>query len=286
MHACYAYKISVLSIHKIKTMAILTGPIQYIGTIDDLTAYRTRNSDKVIVRKKRYFPDKDTFKTAPQYEAMRRNNAEFTACAYGGKILRDALGSLILLADYNVSPAMNKFCKVLQQQDKINAAGKRSIVFSAYKESLTSLVLNKRFVFESIVRQRPAVEINRAQGELHVQMGELIPGFNLQLPWKYAYFRFVLSLGILGDLHDQGNGYDTSYGRKKVMVNNVFSNWMLSTQKMPAQSLIVKLSYPDLLECDDISLMAGMGIQMGVPSFLNDIDPVPYAATATVLGVA
>ena len=266
-------------------MPILTGPIQYIGTIDDLTAYKTRNSDKVIVRRKKFISH-NAFKTEPQYDAMRRNNAEFTGCAYAGKVVRNALGSLLRLADYNVSPAINKFCKAIQKQDTVGELGKRSIVFSAYKDALTAIVLNKRYLFESVVRQRPVVELLRPEGALHLHFGELIPGFNIQFPWKSSHFRFIISLGVIGDLHDKGKGYDTSYDKSKQIVSTVFSSWMPAAQKMPAQSFIVKLKQLDFLQQEDISVVAGIGIQMGTPSLLGDIEPVKYAGTARILAVA
>lgn len=261
-------------------MATLHGAIQYSGTIDELVAYKMKNSDKTIVRKKAFIP-KEAFKKEEQYASMRRNSSEFTGCAYAGKMVRMALSPLIQLADHNMTPALNSFCKAIQKRDTIHKHGERSIQFSAYKESFTALAFTRQHLFDAVFKQRPTAELFRSTGTVHINWGELVPGFNFYLPWNKPYFRIIGCIGAIADMHFSDTGYHPKLGT--IPNACIFSDWMMSGKKIPAQSMIVQLPETTSLLEPDITLLGAIGIQMGIADMLGEINPVKYASTARIL---
>jgi hypothetical protein len=261
-------------------MPTLHGSLRYTGTIDELVAYQMKNSDKTIVRKKAYIP-KDAYKNEGRYASMRRNSSEFTGCAYAGKMVRMALWPVMQLADHNMAPVVNSFCKAIQKRDTTSNHGERSVLFSAYKESFTALAFTKQHLFDSVCKQRPTAELSRTKGSLHIHWGELVPGFNFQLPWNKPYFRIIGCIGAIADVHFSGSAYHQKSG---VMPNAcVFGDWMTSGKKMPAQSMIIQLTEMTGLEESAITLLGAIGIQMGQADIMGEIHPVKYASTARIL---
>jgi len=263
-------------------MPTLKGPIQFTGTIDELIAYKTKNSDKIIVRRKPFI-SKDAYKKAPQYAAMRQNSAEFTGAAYAGKMVRMALGPLIQLADYNMTPALNSFCRAIQQRDTLGKRGQRAICFSTHKEAFGSLVFTKQYLFDSIFKQRPVAELLREKAELHIQLDELVPGFNFYLPWNKAYFRIIGCIGAIEDVHFTEKGYDKRHQQTPLPNATVYSDWMPSGKKVNAHSMMIRLPKPELLQQETTSLLGAIGIQMGQAGLFGEINPVKYASTARIL---
>lgn len=263
-------------------MPTLKGPIQFTGSLDELIAYKTRNSDKIIVRRKPFI-SKEAYKKEPQYAAMRQNSAEFTGAAYTGKMVRMALGPLMQLADYNMTPALNSFCRAIQQRDTVGKRGERAIWFSRHKEAFGSLVFTKQYHFDSIFKQRPVAELLREKAELHIQLGELVPGFNFYQPWNKAYFRIIGCMGAIEDVHYMGSGYDKRHLHAPLPNTTVFSDWMPSGKKTTAQSIIIRLPNPELLQQETTSLLGAIGIQMGQAGLFGEINPVKYASTARIL---
>lgn len=263
-------------------MPILSGPIQYTGSMDNLVAYKTRNSDKIILRRKPYIT-KDAYKREPQYAAMRRNSAEFAGCAYASKMIRTALSPLMRLADHNMAPALNRFAKAIQKQDTIHPAGERPILFSAHKHAFTAVAFTNRYLFDSVFKERPVAIINRERAEVQIQFSDLIPGFNFYLPWQKPYFRIIACLGAVEDLRYTANGYDALNKRREPVSVDGFSHWMPATQKMSAQNITLQLKDPARVQDSSITLLAGIGIQMGEPGVLGDIEPIKYACTARIL---
>jgi len=263
-------------------MAKLNGPIQFTGKLDEWVAYKMKNCDKIILRRKPFIA-KGAFKNEPQYAAMRRNSAEFAGCALAGKMIRSALPNIMQLADYNMTPVLNRFCKAVQKQDGVNQHGQRSMQFSQYKDALTSLAFTKQHIFDSVFKQRPTAQLLRENAEMHVYFEELIPGFNFTPPWNNPYFRFIISLGVIEDLHYTEQGYRSQYQILPLPSTAVFGDWMMLGRKMPAHSMIIKLQQQLLLQQANITCIGAVGIQMGEPGVLGDIIPVKYASTARIL---
>ncbi len=77
-------------------MAQLIGNIQVTGSLDNLSFYKMRGSDKIIVRKKGG-PTRKQVKKSPKFENTRRNNMEFGGRSRAVGYIKNALWPLLFL---------------------------------------------------------------------------------------------------------------------------------------------------------------------------------------------
>src|SRR3989337_1041067 len=101
-----------------KAMALLESDIQFTGPLGNLSAYRMRGVDKIIVRKKGG-ASKKRIKNDPEFERTRENNTEFSGRAAGVRWVMRALMPLRRVADYNLCGPINKLMKHVQDEDDV-----------------------------------------------------------------------------------------------------------------------------------------------------------------------
>ena len=97
-------------------MAKLEGNIQITGSLDSLSFYKMRGSDKIIVRRKGGPSSKDV-QQSPIFENTRRNNREFGGRAAATAFIKRVLNPLAFLADYNFTGPLNALIKPIQKLD-------------------------------------------------------------------------------------------------------------------------------------------------------------------------
>src|SRR5262245_47359014 len=119
-------------------MAQLIGNIQIIGSLSNLSFYKMRGSDKIIVRKKGG-PTRKQVKKSPKFENTRRNNKEFGGRSTATAYIKDVLWPLLFLADYNIVGPINALLKPIQEMDKTSVSGKRNILISKNPRLLEGL---------------------------------------------------------------------------------------------------------------------------------------------------
>ena len=88
-------------------MGLLESEFQFTGRLGNLTAYRMRGVDKIIVRKKGG-ASKERIRTARCFVRTRENNAEFSGRARGVHCVRVALAPVRFLSDYNYVGHINR----------------------------------------------------------------------------------------------------------------------------------------------------------------------------------
>lgn len=84
-------------------MAIIKGFMQLTGSIQGVSFYTLKGSDKVIMRTKGGATKKRIAKS-PEFENTRKQNMEFGGCSKFGSKSRKAFGSIQRIADYNINP--------------------------------------------------------------------------------------------------------------------------------------------------------------------------------------
>ena len=132
-------------------MAILFSDIQFLGSVGNLSAYRMKGSDKIILRKKGGGSRKK-IKTSPSCERIRKINMEFGGRSAVTKLIRRALGPVRLLADFNFTGHLHKILQPIQADDRINKTGERSVPLTRNPKLLEGFSLNRNRTFESVIR--------------------------------------------------------------------------------------------------------------------------------------
>lgn len=250
-------------------MAIIKNPIQFTGSVGNLTAYTMRGSDKIILRTKGG-ASKKKIKTSPRFQRTRENNAEFGQCAKVASGIRAAIWPVKHMADYNFTPVLNALAKHVQLMDTKHERGEREIWFSQHTYLLEGFSLNQKNTFDSVVRHPLQFHINREAIHATIQLPRLVPGVNLRIPWQYPLFRFVAGFGMMSDHGATRQGHAVS----------VETEWRPVFQ--PFEGQILELQLNNIHKTN--TLLLSIGIETGMPVTNTYIKPVKYNACAKILG--
>src|SRR4051812_15148114 len=110
-------------------MAKLLPNFMFTGSMSNLSAYKRRDSDKIILRMKGG-PTKRKIKTSPNFGETRKNNKEFGGRSTTSGNLLDAFLYLDPVKDYNIAGPLNSLLKSIQELDTENEKGKRHVLIS------------------------------------------------------------------------------------------------------------------------------------------------------------
>ncbi len=106
-------------------MAKVKGLIKILGTLDDLTFYKTQDGHLV---KTKGGVSKARIATDPNFLRTRENNFEFGSAASAGKLLRSAVRSLMMVAsDNRVTSRVTKLMTLIKEYDTTSARGARNV---------------------------------------------------------------------------------------------------------------------------------------------------------------
>jgi len=264
-------------------MAHITSGFSFTGTIGNLSAYKRRGSDNIILRTKGG-ASKQKIKKSPAFAKTRKINAEFGGRATATKWIRRMIYQQKSLADFNFTGALNALLKPIQEMDRRNELGKRSILFTKNPKLLQGFNLNKKNIFDSIIRNPCSFSLSRDKLQARIDIPALIPGINFFVPGRYPMYCITTQLGILPDLFYSPNGYQPSKPRyENVPQLTASTDWYPSLVESPARSLEVKLltAVPD----QSFSLLLSLGICFGSISTENKVDQIKYAGAAKILAM-
>lgn len=249
-------------------MAYLDG-ITFIGSVGNVTAYKQRGSDKIILRRKGG-PSRAMIKNDAKFDVQRRYGRELGGCSVLGKAIRAMFGPHRALADRHLSSKLNQYLLQVQRRDTANALGARAIRLSHMPAILAGFSLNKEnSLFDLTLRSAITATIDREGFSARIHIPELIPGVNFHPEASQPMHSVTAVLGIVPDAEldaDLGKyttppWFDTTYA--PVMVSTA---WLPASVGMDATTLEVQV--PQRPPEDDFSLMLSIGVRYGM--FLGD----------------
>src|SRR5205085_685492 len=123
-------------------MAQMDSGFNFTGPLGNVSAYRMKGVDKVILRSKGG-PTKERIKSDPRFRVTRLNNSEFGGRSKASKLIRRMFWPLQSVADFNLAGPLTALAKAIQAMDSISELGKRSILFSKNGQPLEGFNLNK-----------------------------------------------------------------------------------------------------------------------------------------------
>lgn len=260
-------------------MPILSGELQFTGTIGGLSAYRMRGSDKIIIRRKGG-PSKQRIKKDKRFAMTRQYNEEWKACVLACRLLNQSLYPVKHLADHNYTGALTGLCKSIQKDDSFSELGERGIFFSQHYYKLEGFSLNKIHTLERFIRHPLQLELDRATATATMQLPVLIPGINLANPNKHPLYRLVLVLGAVPDIvyHEERKLYQPVNKEIHPVVSE--TAWYTARQTMEAGTLTAAL--PPAVNQQGYTLLLAAGIEFGVPLTGTEVKPVRDGAAKLV----
>jgi len=264
-------------------MANLIGNFSFTGSLSNLSAYKRRDSDKVILRTKGG-ASKEKIKKDPAFALTRKHNTEWKGVTLAGKSFRMGIYAVKHLADYNISGPLNALCKRIQTADTIGKAGERGIFIRAHSYLPEGFDLNKRNPFDGIIRHPVVCSIDRSNISATVTIPVLIPGISFKNPGKQKFYRLILMLGAVSDyVFDEDRkiykALDTNTENITALAETA---WLPDTAERPAATIILKAKEGTILQ-DHTSLIVSVGIEFGAPDALGVLQYVPYSGSAKVL---
>lgn len=259
-------------------MAKLDGIIQLTGSIDNLSFYKMRGSDKIIIRRKGG-PSKKQVKYSPNFENTRHNNMEFGGRALAAATIKNYLHPLLFLADHNIVGPLNALLRAIQKMDTESGRGKRHVCLTKQPQLLEGFSLNRRYMFETIVRT--PVICNLKGEKVIIDLPALIPGINFMAPGNYAFYRFIGVAGLVPDIHYINHGYMPKYS-ERFYFDKVESDWLPAHAPASAQTLT--LNGMPANKPADCSIIAALGVAFGKMQG-DTIVPEKYVGGAKVMMV-
>lgn len=263
-------------------MAQMIPGFMFTGSVSNLSAYKRRDSDKVILRTKGG-ASKEKIKQLPSFEKTRKINKEFGGRSTTCKWIRRALNPQLPLADYNIAGTLNGLLIPVQKLDTENPYGQRSVCLSKQPSLLSGFSLNQSYPFDSTVRNPVAFTLSRDSLSASVEIPALLPGINFHAPGKHPLYSFVTALGIVPDVVFDGVEYDVPIDYNTLGAKPVESAWYPVLNGSPA--LRIEVSYPIPPPDSAFSIMLSIGIRFGTVADGGVVHQVEHAGSAKVLAV-
>jgi hypothetical protein len=261
-------------------MATLDGNLGLQGSFGNLSSYKMRGVDKLVVRTKGG-ASKAKIKKSPSFARTRENNSEFGGCGKMVKEIRHAIQPIKHLADFNFTANFTSLAKKIQLLDGTKPRGQRGIHLSQFPYLFQGFSLNKKNAFDAIVKNALLPQLDRENGKVRIQVPALIPGINLSFFWQQPFYRLVFSIGMVSDMLFGEMGFACNQNNF-TFTNSVISNWLPVLQVQPAQEIILQLNRFNGIGSDQ-SIFVAVGIEMGSPLSMDLINPVRYCGAGKIL---
>ncbi|MCE3283109.1 MAG: hypothetical protein K0Q66_1846 [Chitinophagaceae bacterium] len=196
-------------------MAILQPGFYFTGSLSNVSAYKMKGSDKIIVRKKGG-ADKNKIYNSPDLNRVRENFTEFSGRSKACSLMSQAMGRVSRLADHNLVNTLQPLFRASQRKDTVSLRGQLHIRITSAPQLFVGYNLNKGRRFDEIVRSPVKCTLSRETRSAQVVLPALEPGFSFIPGTKLPFYRMVVSLGLMPDVYYHQDGYypDTAYANE------------------------------------------------------------------------
>ncbi len=268
-------------------MAIVKGFMQMTGSIQGVSFYTRRGSDKVIMRTKGG-PQKKQIENSPRFEKSRKNQCEFGGSGRFGSVSRHAFGELHRLADYNLIPVLTGIGKSLTKLDTTSETGQRSLKLSENKEALEGFNFNRNYPFTTVLRVSPRWKLDRETLQAIVTIPKINTEIDLLNIQKLPFFRLIVVIGCLSDMIcNPANGqYEPVVAELHGVSQTLTGEWNSTQTVLPEQTMSVQLP-ESCIACltDNVSVLLSMAVEFGNVGFTGEPVEVKYAGCGKVIAV-
>ena len=263
-------------------MARLTSNLTFTGSVGELTAYKRKGSDSIILQQKEG-PSREQIKTHPSFANTRRNNAEFGGRSTATRYIRRGLQQLSNVCDDKVAGSINAWLKPIQALDTESEWGRRSVCLSKQPYLLAGFTLNRHYPFDSVVRAPLPYTLNREALQATIAIPELLPGINLQVGESYPFYRLTAVLAIVPDVFYNNHKYFPKPEYENLWPEAAHTEWYLAENGSPASQLTLQLLTPPADE--GFSLMLSIGISLGKVGVGGVVQQAKEGGTAKIVAL-
>ena len=129
--------------HKFKAMAKLKGILKIEGTLQDMTFYKTQDGHLV---KTKSGVSADRIANDPNFQRTRENGSEFGSAATAGKVLRNAVRTLMMnAADNRITSRLTQVMTQIKNYDTTSLRGDRTVAIGIVDPAALALLIDFDF---------------------------------------------------------------------------------------------------------------------------------------------
>lgn len=186
-------------------MAKQKGIVKLEGTIGDITFYKTEDG---YMAKENVTVNADRIATDPAFQRTRENNAEFGRAGKAGKVLRNAVRTLLLNAkDNRVASRLTAEMMKVVKADTTNTRGMRNVI-DGEAELLQGFDFNNNAKLGTTIYAPYTSVIDRVAGTLTINLPSFNPAEQIAAPAGTTHFKIV-SMGAEVDFENETFVTDT-----------------------------------------------------------------------------
>ena len=243
-------------------MAELKGPIQFIGSMENIRVYYNKTLKRYIVSTKGG-SSKELIKKSPVYARQLENMQEFKACAYWSSLLKQLLESMDHLARGYYFSGFMKLAKAIQKQDIEHEKGFRSVESSKAANLLTTLCFNKEHPFEDVFTQKFDVGFSSDNKTVTLTLPGFCSRYQILWPTRFQLYRLTMVIAELPDF--EWNDMERCYmPRVAGMVKHtakVFTGW--KRQCTEPEDIVLTASFAEpALSLPGTTVIVALGVEV------------------------
>lgn len=240
----------------------------FTGMVGNVITYTRKDSDKLFMRTKGSLNKKRIAK-APEFANTRKQNSEFGGCSSFAANIKHNFVNLQKLSDMAINLKLAAIAKIIQQNDRVNEVGKRSIELSKQKEYLVGFNFNKLQTFNTLFTGEYNALFNRQNLTLTLNFLPIIPHIHLPTKGDNHYYRWYVEVVVISDSHYEERGGKYQFECKGVIPSSTNSYnpspWITLTENRAAERLEFNLEVspylPPITDAD--TFVVGLGIEFG-----------------------
>ena len=264
-------------------MAKQNGPLDFTGSIADLTFYKRKDSGKTIVRLKTG-PTRKQIQHDPRFRRTDNMCDEWKGCTRSTQWVRRTLHPLDDARDYNFVTQVSKLLKPVQKADAQGVYGQRSVWLSQHRHLLEGFTITLKTPFETLLRTPLACTLAKETGSARVEIPPIITGMNFHPHTPHPYFRIMASLGVVPDIHYTPSGYAPKMPTGRDLPQVAATGW--SGVKKGMEATVLELQLPYTVSYPTYSLVLAVAITFCTPDVLGNIQGVKYCGSGHIASIA
>ena len=267
-------------------MARVNGFNKITGKLANASFYTIQGGDQVYVRSKGG-PRKRAIKTKPQFEKLRRNKSEWSACTKMGGSIRSAYFYMKHLEDYPVIGSLNAITKKIQQMDEEGEHGKRNILLSKHKDILGGFSLSRKQVLESVLRVPIDASLDRETMTARVELPPIDTRMYLYNFRNLPFFRLYFQLGGVSDwkYNEENRMYEAVSEIYWKGQSFFCTDWMSTSGTTDSIEYNLKYNQQKIPLEDSVTLLFSIGLEFGKPGTDGKPEGVKYAGCGKIVRV-
>lgn len=262
-------------------MAKLEGGFYFTGTLGELTAYKMKGVDKIVLRHKGG-ASKRKIKTSPRFARTRENYSEFSGRSTAASLLRRAMGFAHTFSDHNLLNSLHPLMRRIQLLDETSSRGQRNICLHVAPHLLQGFSLNRHTQFDSVVRSSVQCSIDHETLSATVELPALVPKINFFPHRPYPMFQMLVVLGLMPGVYYRKTGFTAPREFDPHHRKEQSTEWQFAEKGCAAQTL--QLQLPPAPP-GDFTLLVTVGICFGSIKEGGLVQQERYSGLAKVVGV-